>query len=124
MSSTTLPGNLRRLSTTPYSSESTPPSAAPVNVMRRGTVDLQLLTVTLLLLAFGVVMVYSASAVFAARAHHSAQYYLVRQSVFALIGLGGLVAASSVDYRLLRKFTYPLLGTTVLLLVLVIVGFG
>ncbi len=123
MSSTTLPGNLRRLAT-PLSGEPSSAVSAPPNVMRRGLVDLQLLTVTLLLLAFGVVMVYSASAVFAARAHHSAQYYLVRQSMFALVGLVGMVAASSVDYRLLRKFTYPLLGVTVFLLVLVIVGFG
>jgi len=123
MSSTTLPGNLRRL-VTPATRAAGAASIAPTNVARRGPVDLQLLTVTLLLLAFGIVMVYSASAVFAARAHHSAQYYLLRQSMFALVGLAGLATTARIDYRMLRKLTYPLLGITVILLVLVIVGFG
>ena len=51
----------------------------------RGPIDVPLLAVTLLILSFGIVMVYSASAVFAARSHGSAQYYLLRQASFAIV---------------------------------------
>ncbi len=89
-----------------------------------GTMDFALLAVTMLLVVFGVVMVYSASAVFAGHIHHDAQYYLVRQSIYAAVGFVGLAVAARTDYRTLRKYTYPLLAVTVLLLVAVVVGFG
>ncbi len=123
MSSTTIPGNLRRIAT-PLLPGVTDASAAPPNVARRGPMDLQLLSVTLLLVAFGVVMVYSASAVFSARAHHNAQFFLTRQAMYAVVGLGALAFTSQVDYRRVRKLTYPLFGGTVLLLFLVIAGLG
>lgn len=90
----------------------------------RGAIDVPLLAITLLLVSFGVVMVYSASAVFAARSHGSAQYYLLRQASFAMVGITAMTVASRIDYRVFRKLTYPMLGGTVLLLLLVIAGFG
>jgi cell division protein FtsW len=123
MRSTTIPGNLRRLAPTPPAAAADV-QIAPANVARRGPIDLQLLTVTLLLVAFGVVMVYSASAVFSARAHHNAQFFLIRQAMYAIVGLGALTFTSQLDYRRVRKFTYPLFGGTVFLLALVIIGFG
>jgi cell division protein FtsW len=90
----------------------------------RGAIDVPLLAITLLLVSFGVVMVYSASAVFAARSHGSAQYYLLRQASFAMVGITAMTVASRIDYRIFRKLTYPMLGGTVLLLLLVIAGFG
>src|SRR5438105_3952867 len=118
-----LSGNSRRASSdgAPYRAQA---SVAVPHKEPRGEIDIALLAIALILLAFGVVMVYSASAVFAARSHGSAQYYLLRQSTFALVGLAGLTAFARMDYRLLRKLTYPMLIATVVLLVLVIVGFG
>ncbi len=113
------------------------PSIAPRGVYREApetnlhpasatesTLDLPLLGVTLLLVVFGVVMVYSASAVFAEHQHHDGQYYLVRQSLYAVLGLLGLGFFARLDYRGLRRLTYPLLAVTALLLVAVVVGFG
>lgn len=115
-------GNVRRSSIeSPRSAAASPGGAS---APERGEIDVALLAVTLLLVAFGVVMVYSASAVFAARSHGSAQYYLIRQASFALVGLAGMAAFARIDYRLLRKLTYPMLAGTVFLLVLVIAGFG
>ncbi len=118
------PGNARR----PHadSSSATPAvrASVPVANIRRGPVDLPLFAVAVLLVAFGVVMVYSASAVYAARTHHTAQYYLVRQAMFATFGVLGLGIVSRIDYRLLRKLTYPMLIATVLLLFLVVAGMG
>ncbi|MDP3278128.1 MAG: putative lipid II flippase FtsW [Deltaproteobacteria bacterium] len=89
-----------------------------------GGLDVGLLAITLMLVAFGIVMVYSASAIFAARSHGSAQYYLLKQASFAVVGLTGMTVASRLNYQVFRKLTYPMLGLTVALLIAVIAGFG
>src|SRR5215213_2851832 len=76
---------------------------------------------TVALALFGVIMVYSASAVVAAGENHSQYYYVVRQGVWTLIGLGAMYVGMRLDYGLLRdaKLAYGLLGLTVVLLVAV-----
>ncbi|MBI5514123.1 MAG: putative lipid II flippase FtsW [Deltaproteobacteria bacterium] len=86
--------------------------------------DLTLLVTTLLLVIFGVVMVYSASAVFAGHRYGNPQYFLFRQVLYAVIGLVGLGFFARMDYQLLRRLTYPMLAVTVGLLVAVVAGFG
>lgn len=98
--------------------------SGPPRASIEGPMDHGLLGAVLLLVAFGVVMVYSASGVFAAQTHHDAQYYLVRQGMYAALGLGAMAFVAQIDYRRLRRFTYPVLGVTVLLLIATLVGFG
>ncbi|MDT5261819.1 MAG: cell division protein FtsW [Acidobacteriota bacterium] len=76
---------------------------------------------TLALALFGVVMVYSASAIVAAGENHSQYYYVMRQGLWTLIGLGAMFAGMRFDYVLLRneKIAYGLLGLTLLLLLAV-----
>jgi len=70
---------------------------------------------------FGVIMVYSASAVVAAGENHSQYHYVVRQGIWTLVGLGAMYVGMRLDYGLLRnaKLAYALLGLTVVLLVAV-----
>ncbi len=119
--------NVRRASMLPRSVSDVAPRPAPAKAgafKLDGPIDHALLAVTMLLVAFGVVMVYSASAVYAGHMHHDAQYYLVRQAIYAALGFTGLTVVARLDYRKLRKLTYPLLGVTVLLLVAVVAGAG
>jgi cell division protein FtsW len=76
---------------------------------------------TLALALFGVVMVYSASAIVASVENHSQYYYVMRQGLWTLIGLGALFAGMRFDYVLLRneKIAYGLLALTVVLLLAV-----
>ncbi len=76
------------------------------------------------LIGFGVVMVYSASAVQGTLQHHDPQFFLKRQAAYAAAALVTLFTVSRVDYHRLYKLTYPLLFTVGGLLVACIVGFG
>jgi cell division protein FtsW len=73
------------------------------------------------LIAFGLVMIFSASSATAYALHHDATYYLKRQFIWLLVG--GVVAfgAYRCDYRMLRRYaTLGILASIVgLLLVLV-----
>ena len=69
--------------------------------VRRGSFDAPFFTLTLLLLAIGVLMVLSSSY---ARAYYdpggvtggNAAYYFIRQLVFALLGIGAMLVLSRV----------------------------
>ncbi len=83
------------------------------------------LTATLIgLIAFGVVMVYSASAVYANNMFGDGYHFLVRQTVFAAVGMLVLFGATYLDLGLLRRTTYPVLLLAVVLMVAVALGFG
>jgi cell division protein FtsW len=72
------------------------------------------------LVSVGVVMVYSASAIVAADRFGDPHYFLKRQLVWVMIGLGGLWAALAGDYRRFERLALPLLVGAVALLVLVL----
>jgi cell division protein FtsW len=71
------------------------------------------------LAVFGVVMVYSASAIVAATENHSQYYYVMRQGLWTIIGLLVMLAAMRFDYGRLRSpaVVYGLLALSFVLLV-------
>ena len=79
-----------------------------------------LVLVTLGLVAFGLVMVYSASSARALLSADAPSYYLKRQAIYAVIGLVALVILSRFDFHRLRHATQPLLAVTLVLLVAVL----
>ncbi len=84
--------------------------------------DLTLLAITVALMGFGMVMVWSASSALAQERHGSPYYFLVKQAVWGVIGVGGMVAALRLDYRKLRRpgVVYGLLAASTLLLIAVL----
>ena len=80
-----------------------------------------LLAAVLALVALGAVMVYSASAVQAARRLGDEFWFLKRQLLAAGLGLGLLALALRVGHQRVASLAYPLLGAVVLLMLLVLV---
>ena len=58
---------------------------------------------TVALLGFGLVMVWSASSALAQERHGSPYYFLLKQVAWGVLGLAGMVAALRLDYRTLRR---------------------
>jgi cell division protein FtsW len=79
-----------------------------------------LLLVTLALVAFGLVMVYSATSAPAALGGGDPTHYLARQGIYALIGVCLLAVAARTNYRIWRKLAPPLLVVTLVLCVAVL----
>ena len=80
-----------------------------------------LVLVTLGLVAFGLVMVYSASSGRAAVANGDPAYFLKRQALYAVLGLVAMAVLSRVPFRRLKPLAGPLLLTSFVLLVAVLV---
>jgi cell division protein FtsW len=87
--------------------------------------DKWLFAATVGLALFGVVMVYSASAMLSQAENHGQFYYLLKQAIWTAIGLAVMYVMMQIDYRHLRnrKIVYGLFVVTVLLLFSVF-GFG
>lgn len=87
--------------------------------------DLVLLLMVVALTSFGIVMIYSASSVMAAKNFHDSAYFLKRQGIFALIGFTIAAVTMRIDYKLWRKMAVPLLFISLILLILVLIpGIG
>lgn len=77
----------------------------------------------LCLCAIGVVMVFSAGAMFAAKRYGDWVYFLKRELMYALFGLVAFAFALRTDYVLYRRLTYPMLfGSFFLLVAVLVVG--
>lgn len=100
---------------------STPGEAVPAVV---GPADAVLTAVVVGLVAFGVVMVYSASAVHAQVRLHDSTFFLVRQSAYAGLGLATMFVLAGIDYHRFRALTYVIFGISGSLLVAVAFGAG
>ena len=89
--------------------------------MEKLTIDKWLFSATAGLALFGVVMVYSASAVIAVQENHSQFHYVMKQGIWTLIGFGAMFVMMRFDYQLLNRawIVYGLLFVTILLLVAV-----
>ncbi len=91
---------------------------------RRGGFDSSFFLLVMLLLVMGVVMVLSSSY---ARAYYdpgnitggNAAYYFVRQLVYAVLGTAGMLLASRLPMPFYRRYAFPFLLLTLLLLLLV-----
>lgn len=84
--------------------------------------DKVLFITALLLVCASIVMVYSASAVIAQKEEGDSYHYVIRQAMFAVVGIAALAVAMRVDYRAYRneKFIYGVLGGVGLMLVAVL----
>jgi cell division protein FtsW len=77
------------------------------------------------LLAFGIVMIPSASSVIAYLGHKDSFYYLWRQLAYLGLGITSLLIFSRIDYRWLRKFgALAMVCTGIGLALVLIPGFG
>ena len=99
------------------------PPSRPVPVAPPGgyRTDPVLFAVVLLLTGLGLVMVYSSSAIYAQQHFGDSRYFLVRDIVWVLLGLVAMSITMRIDYHEYRRWAYPLLGLTVLMLVAVLV---
>jgi cell division protein FtsW len=92
---------------------------------KKGTVDFPLLILSIGLVLFGLVMVFSASSMMAAYWQNDPLYFSKRQVVFLFLGLLGLIFFSSFPYEKFRKLAFFFLALTLFSLFLVLlIGTG
>ncbi|QQS38560.1 putative lipid II flippase FtsW [Candidatus Woesebacteria bacterium] len=88
-----------------------------------GKMDRKLLFSALTLTLIGLVAVADASAPSALSTFSDKYYFLKQQAVWSVIGIGGLIVTSHLNYKLWSKVATPLFGITVILLIMVLIPY-
>ena len=97
---------------------------SPSDSKHHGCDFLLCITVAVLVL-FGLVMVFSSSAVYAMETHNDSYYFLKRQFLWLFLGIGVLWFARNSNYHRWDPLTYPvLIATFALLIAVMIPGLG
>ena len=90
----------------------------PVQMAKKLRMDWWLVAVSVALALFGVIMVYSASAMIALRESSNQYTYVTKQFIFMLVGIGIMLGISQVHYRWLQNewLIFGFLTVTLILL--------
>ena len=89
------------------------------NRARAGKVDFSFLIIVLMLVIYGLIMVFSASS---ASAHHyqgDTLYFIKRQLIWAVLGVIAMIVISNIPYKVVKKLAVPIFIISVVCLVLV-----
>ena len=87
----------------------------------RGGMDLPFLFLVLVLVVIGLIMMFSASYANASYYMDDSYYFIKKQVVFAVLGIGAMIGLSYFDYHHFHKLALPILIVSVALLGLVLV---
>lgn len=88
---------------------------------KKSTPDFLLIILTFSLLAIGLIMVYSASAIWAEYKFHDSFFFAKRQLLFAGVGVVAMFFIMNIDYWIWRDWSKVLIIVCFLLLVLVLI---
>ena len=91
----------------------------------RGPLDLPFLLLTMMLLAVGLIMLFSASFPSAQAYENDPMYYVKRQAIFAVIGVFAMFVVGRINYQSFRSMAkYAFFGSLALLVLVIIPGVG
>lgn len=86
--------------------------------------DYFLVLITLGLVIFGIIMVFSASYYTSINKSGNPYSYLIKDTVWAMLGLGAMLVTASVDYRFYGRIAKPIMIISIILLVLLFTPLG
>lgn len=98
----------------------------PRNLNRLKSVDFTLMIVTMGLVVFGLIMVFSASYYYSISQDGNPYSYLFKHGMWVVLGFIAMMFGASYDYKRYnnKKFAYLALGGSILLLIIVITPIG
>ena len=91
------------------------------NGEKKDSMDYSLLVIILMLLAFGLVMVFSASSANAHYQYGDATYFFKRQLIWAIVGIALMLMVSKFSYKHLKRYGNLIFTISIVALLLVFV---
>lgn len=85
----------------------------------QGNMDLSFLFLVLIILGIGLIMLFSASYAYAETKFGNSYKFIIKQSLFAAVGVGLMLIISKIDYHKYMKISWLVYGVSLVLLVLV-----
>ena len=95
-------------------------AAARRRIAEAPALDIPFLVILLLLLCYGLIMLFSAGYAVALYRRGDAYTYIRSQLLFAVLGVIAMYAASFIDYHIWHKLAWPMMGVSLVLLTIVL----
>jgi len=93
--------------------------------LKKDKFDIVLFVSVILLSVFGIVMIYSASSIWAEFKYHDAFKYVKHQTLFFAVGIVLMLVTSKINLKFLKEKANLILGVCLILLILVLIpGIG
>ncbi len=89
-------------------------------LIQKGKLDISFLSLVLIILTVGLVMLFSASSAYAETYYNNGFHFIIRQSIFAIGGVAGMIGVSKINYHWLHRLAFPIYGLALFLCVLVL----
>lgn len=107
----------------PKASQGEPKKKRKLNLIKvvNSGVDIPFLFLVLTILIVGLVMMFSASYPYAYYHNHNCFHFIRSQLLFAVLGVVAMIFISNIDYTELHRFSVPLIITSFVLLVIVLI---
>ncbi|WP_423241286.1 stage V sporulation protein E [Petroclostridium xylanilyticum] len=90
-------------------------------VKGRGSFDFGFFITVMILLSFGLIMVFSASSASAFYDYNDSYYVIKRQLMWAVLGLFAMFFMAGFDYKRLNRLSVPILVVSIILLIAVLI---
>ena len=94
-----------------------PPGSQPIQLR----IDVPLLVIVVLLLVFGILMVYSASYIQSLKFYNNAYLVVQRQFLFLIVGVVVAGVITFLDYHILQRVAVPMMAATIIALIAVLI---
>lgn len=90
---------------------------------KKGPIDFPLFIIILILLCFGLIMVFSASMVEDVKKYNNIYYHLIKQGMWLLVGIVAMFTMLIIPYQKLKERKFITFGMAITLILLVVVLF-
>ncbi|MEE0841200.1 MAG: putative lipid II flippase FtsW [Acutalibacteraceae bacterium] len=91
-----------------------------MGIYQEGRLDIQFLSLVLILLSVGIVMLFSASYAYCYAQYGNSYHFIIRQAIFAVVGIIVMLVLSRIDCRVYRKFSVVLYIVSAIMLAVVL----
>ena len=91
------------------------------NSSDHGKMDVVFLSLVLILLTFGLVMLFSASYAFSLEYYDNSSKFISRQALFGVAGVVIMLIVSRIDYHFWRKFAWVIYAISIIMLIMLLI---
>lgn len=88
----------------------------------RGSFDIILFWTVIIMTVFGLIMIFSASSPSAFTKYGNSFYFVGKQMIWAILGIGVMIFCANIDYRIYKKWAVPIFFINIILLLIVLVA--
>ena len=88
---------------------------------QEGKLDITFLSFVLILLTIGLVMLFSASYAYSYQYYNNSYKFILRQFIFAVLGVVVMLFTSKIDYHIWRKCSWAIYAVTLVMLIVLLI---